>query len=234
MNGNKGETSLQTGMNSAGKINDEILKMEFDRLYGLFEKSEEFGEKRTTLMITITGVLFGSFFALLKSSPDYFFSHAFIFWLMIIAMIFLLALGGLTLLRMAHRNLTTDEYKEAIKLIKTFYVSETPGLNQYLFFGAKEDHKNRNAADFKGGYIEIIKLINSILTGLFIYMLVNYLNAIMQSADTGMHIAFIFGIALAGSVLSWIAQRKYTERIYNIGFKKCEEKLEKLGVGDEK
>lgn len=73
------EKSLPTGMNSAGKINDEILKMEFGRLYGLFEKREEFGEKRTTLMIIIDG------------------------------------------------------YKEAIKLIKTFYVSEAPALKQYLY-----------------------------------------------------------------------------------------------------
>ena len=40
---------------ASGIINDEILKLEFEGVSSLFENSEDFGEKRTTLMITITG-----------------------------------------------------------------------------------------------------------------------------------------------------------------------------------
>lgn len=101
----------------------ELYKMEYERLYGLFEHSEDFGEKRTNLMITITGFLFAGFFALLKSDSNYFFKHDFVFWLLIIALVFILYLGYITLHRIANRNLNTDEYKEGIRLIKSYFLT---------------------------------------------------------------------------------------------------------------
>ena len=213
-------------------MDDEILKLEFERIYSLFEQSEEFGEKRTTLMITVTGFLFGGFFALLKDDSNYFFTHAFIFWLMILANLFLLILGVMTLVRMAYRNLNTDDYKEAIKLIKKYYISRSPNLNAFLYFGAKEKLNDRRRRPFKGGYIEITKLINSVLTGILVYMLLNYLFYLKQDVVpcTNTEVA-VLGTILT-SALAWMAQRLITDRIYDSGYEKHEEKLEKLAQNE--
>ena len=218
------EASPVLPQHSAENINDEILKLEYAGTSSLFESSEEFGEKRTTLMITITGVLFGSFFALLKNKEDYFFKHAFIFWLMIMAIFFLLVLGGLTLLRMAHRNITTDEYKATFRQIGKFYVNNSPGLKKYLYFDPDEELKNRKDAPFKGGYIEIIKLINSVVCGLFVYMFLSYFNGV-ENTTNGTNIVQIFLIAFTTAGSAWIVQLLFTEKIYDNGYEKYKKRL---------
>jgi hypothetical protein len=191
----------------------EILKMEYERLYGLFQHSEDFGEKRTNLMITITGFLFAGFFAFLKDDSNYFFKNSFVFWLLVMAIIFLLILGCLTLIRMANRNINTDEYKEGIRLIKEYFRSRYADLNNYLFFDTLKELEPRKTRKSRGGFIEVIRLINSVLFGLLIYMLLNYIdyNNFLQFLP----MRIILLISILAAIFLWVIQNVFVGLIYD-------------------
>jgi hypothetical protein len=232
---NKQETPSSNSQPDAVTSSErEILKLEFERLYDLFQHSEDLGEKRTNLMITLTGILFAGFTALLKENNENVFENKLMFYLLLFVLLFLFLLGILTLFRMARRNLNSDEYKAGIQIIKNYFKSKNnsgePGsdkLNLYLFFDTDRVFEKRTAWKIRGGYVEVINLINSILVGLLLYMLVSFKPLHENWSLTNSNILII---SLTGVIVFWVIQNVLVENIYNKWWKKNRSRLESKNV----
>lgn len=155
-----------------------LLLKEYDYVSRSFLENEKLGETRVELFIKITSAVLG-FLALIsgpgipllgiKADPRFF--------LLGCAVLFLF--GWLTLLRIIHRNNTTDRYKEQLRKIRAFFVPEDSPNRNVLPFNPYEESEPRIGKGLaplfslrNGGMAETVMLLNSfILSGAIISVL---------------------------------------------------------------
>lgn len=95
----------------------------------------------------------------------------------------------------------------------------------YLYFDTDAELENRKKRKSRGGYIEVIKLINSVLVGLILYMLISYATYSNSQADSSNHSINAL-IALMGAILSWLVQILIIGRIYDQWYRKYLKKIQ--------
>jgi hypothetical protein len=123
-------------------------------------------------------------------------------------------LGWLTLIRMAYRNINTDEYKEGIRRIKEYYLTKYKDLDQYLSFHTKNKPTSREKKEFRGGYIEVIKLINSVLLTLILYMFFSFIFYKVNNVLSFKCVLAALLISLSYGIIFWFIQHQRANLIY--------------------
>jgi hypothetical protein len=168
-----------------------------------FWRNEEAGEKRVTFYITLVTAVLAALVALSKLE-DRFILLEFGLFVLVVVWIF----GFLTMLRMVRRNLVTERYKFAcesarIELKKYKYLPES---YRALPDAKAEFHKKRWLEwlevlfHFKtGGLAEIVSAINGMLSGIFIFTLLNGI----FSFPNKQWVSLTFAIIVVVLVLWW-------------------------------
>lgn len=135
---------------------DEFLIAEHEHFADSFWRTEELGEKRLNFFISLlTAVVAG---LVVLATSDSGFSDAQVQWISFSAGLALLLLGLSTFLRMLRRNEVTDQYKDAMELIRESFRA------RYALEGyAPIESLPRRL--FTGGLAQTAALLNSVLAG---------------------------------------------------------------------
>lgn len=179
----------------------EFLLQEFDHISKSIIGNEEFGEKRVTFFTSLTTIVTGLFgFIDIINNKSVFF--------LFLAWIFLLLFGIMTLKRIIRRNISTDEHKDQLDKIRQYFLKKDKAILNYLSFRPTGyNQRKRKSIEIinlgNGGYTETVSLLNSIITGLILFVGISFINSEMIVINL---IAGFFGF-----VISWIIQFWYVK-----------------------
>jgi 8-oxo-dGTP pyrophosphatase MutT (NUDIX family) len=187
----------------------DFLLRELEHTTESFLKSEEDGERRVTIFLTLVAGAGAVVGFVLGDSP---YNPSSVSWPIIVILIALLVFGQFVLLRVAKRNRTTDQYKEKLRRTRKWF---TPNLQDprraWVAFDPFEPQQERTLSfggPRNGGWLEILILINSILGGALAAALVPATSWLGESA------AF-----LVGGITFWFALVARARRLYRKGTK---------------
>ena len=149
---------------------EEFLIAEHQQLSEAFLRNEEDGEKRITFLITLAGGL-GAVIAFLGGEGATVGDP-----LIALALAALLLLGHMSYLRVVSRNVVTDSYLDGLNRVRRYFLdhTNTPQAAEYLPFLPPATPKMRRwepGEMGKGGRLETVALVNSLLAGTFVAVL---------------------------------------------------------------
>ena len=132
---------------------------------------------------------------------------------MIAVCLFVLFLFGLfTLARIVTRNLATDGFKFALRAIRRRFVStEIAAMYPNAFFDPWRAPKPRTALGMKGGWLEVVIMLNAVIAGVTAWIA-------MQIASSLAGWAWIAGGAVL--LLAFLGQVFVVERSYKKRWRK--------------
>lgn len=141
---------------------------EYDYYAEAFRQNEEFGEKRVTSFLTLAagaaaalGFILGDDGFQLRPSE---------FAAVAITSCIVLLFGQLTLARLIKRNVVSDEYKEALALVRAWFRERDGTVSNYIYHRPQKPPKDRKAGfrEFlSGGWVETMFVTNSLLGAIF-------------------------------------------------------------------
>jgi hypothetical protein len=196
-----------------------LFTVEHEHLSAQFISNEEMGETRVTLFLTLSAGL-GAAVLLAWEKLE---SNSFVDISILLLAITLLwsVFGYLTFLRMVNRNATTDEYKRQFRNLRSWFVEprdmRAREILPYDPYERYDVHTGLSLWRGKGGYAELVALLNSFLTGAIGWQAVNLVlqrpqfgtNEIMSAGD------LVLGfIAAALGLLAWLGQSWMASRMY--------------------
>ena len=211
---------------SATDDNRDFLIAKYGHFSNLFTENENLGEKRVSLFFTLLTSLTGAI-GLSTIIGDSFSSGIFtvikneIFLFVISFLSLTLFFFGLvTLRRIIRRNVITDDYKVELDTINKIF-----GISKLGDIKLREEKITRSLLFGRGGYLETIKLLNSLILGLICSIVWIYLN---QSINLFVFLPFLIG---AGG--GWANQSLYIKMSYHKEEKnKSKEKILKRMTSD--
>lgn len=202
----------------------ELITLEYKYLTDQFIKNEEMGEKRVALFVSLTAGL-GAAAVLVRenfgdnspvSFPEMFIAITFAWFLF----------GYLTFLRIVHRNATTDKYKKQLRKLRSWFVREEDSDGRLLIpydpFGPPDTERTgltfRGGSGGKGGYAELVGLINLVIAGALAWQLVYYVLGVVGMSPSHVPPSYISLIALGAALvvarLAWMWQSQHANHIY--------------------
>src|SRR4051794_25630285 len=185
----------------------EFLLKEYDRRSQWMLKDEELGEKRASFFLTLAGVAVAAFTFGFEKGP-----HIYAGWRNSLALAALssalLALGIVTVRRLIMRNIVTDRHFYALRDIARAFVTRAQAHGVRNAFGElyepMPERSLRVITVGKGGWFEMVALVNAVLGGLLPGALAYWAFASpLLSA----------GLVLAGIAATWVLQRIYGARL---------------------
>ena len=185
----------------------DFLMREYDRRSQWMLKDEELGEKRATFFLTLVGVA-GAVFTFGVDKGHVLYAG----WRNSLAaaalLTLLLALGLVTVRRLIMRNIVTDRHFYALRDIARQFVSRERATTVGNAFGELYEPVPERSLKVigvgKGGWFEIVAVVNSILGGLFP-------GALAYWAFGSPVVSLV--VILAGAATTWAAQRMYGARL---------------------
>ncbi|KPL26210.1 MAG: hypothetical protein AMS23_02615 [Bacteroides sp. SM1_62] len=112
----------------------DFLLAEYNHFAESFWRNEEVGEKRVNFFITLVTAVLAAIVALATKDGD-FLTTGVICPIAIFALLLLLLFGRVILKRMIKRNITTDEYKMAMAMIRSRFRHWGDQIEDYIPFG---------------------------------------------------------------------------------------------------
>jgi hypothetical protein len=158
------ETGGQAGSDSRGA--EEFLLHEYDYYGEAFRQNEELGEKRVTSFLTLAVVVATGLGLVLGDGGVGRFKGA--LGLVAMASTVVLVFGQMTLARLVRRNLVSDGYKDAMALVRAWFVRQDPRLKEYLYHAPDDEPRRREISLFKlasGGWLETMIVANGVFSG---------------------------------------------------------------------
>jgi hypothetical protein len=135
-----------------------FLLAEYRYLGDCFWRNEEIGERRVNFFITLVTAAITALVTLAtRKQGDL--GEDEVYFIVVFALLALLSFGIVTLLRMIHRNTVTDEYKDAMKMIRDrFRDWDDKRLKDYYPFKSGKPRKLGT-----GGLVDMVALVNSVI-----------------------------------------------------------------------
>jgi hypothetical protein len=135
-----------------------FLLAEYRYLGDCFWRNEEIGERRVNFFITLVTAAITALVTLAtRKQGDL--GEDEVYFIVVFALLALLSFGIVTLLRMIHRNTVTDEYKDAMNMIRgRFRDWDEERLKDYYPFKRGKPRKLGT-----GGLVDMVALVNSVI-----------------------------------------------------------------------
>jgi hypothetical protein len=152
----------------------EIMKIELKNHLEEFRRSEQLGESRLNIYLTIVTVILGGsgylFYTSTKGGLDLQNLHPEDLWLLFFALLATLMFGILTLLRMVHRNLVSSQELRAANRIRWYFFEKEQDIlkKKYLEYWPCDDLPVREWKWKNGGLVENVVLINAFLAAIIL------------------------------------------------------------------
>lgn len=184
--------------NNQQRGSEEFLLAEHQHFADSFWRNEEVGERRVNFFILLATAVISALAALEKIDSEN------ISLLTAFALLALLSIGIVTLQRMLRRNRVTDEYKEAMKIIRGYFKEWDPRLEMYQpLKGVSKPRKPKT-----GGLVDLVAVMNSIIVAACCALILARLYS-RPSAEL-----FGIGIFVITGFIAWFAQDKYITYYY--------------------
>ena len=159
--------SASQGDGKSSDLFDAFMVSELEHTADSLLRNEEDGERRVTVFLTIAGAA-GAVLAYLaggESLEPYEINPLFIAVLLAV-----LVVGYLTFVRVVHRNVKTDEYKERLNRARTYFVPirTDPRIQKYLPFNPYEAGPRPYPhwlSIGSGGWLETTAVVNALIAG---------------------------------------------------------------------
>jgi hypothetical protein len=190
----------------ADKQQHNFLLEEYKHLTESFLRNEELGERRVNFFIALTGAVVAGL-GVIHEVNDAIDIKAVYFGLMS-----LLLFGFTTLLRVARRNLKTDEYLNAMSRIRRYFVKESREIIEYVYY-PHTDGKVRKKIFATGGLVLLVSVMNSLI-----------IMALFMISWRSLEMFKLFQLSLLVLLFILIVQRYYLKRYYENGEKERTEK----------
>jgi hypothetical protein len=192
-----------------------FLLEEYKTLSEKFLENENLGEKRVNFFITLATAILTVLFAL-TGDAILFLDVEVNSSLFLIGSIILLIFGIATLSRIIYRNIATDEMKRQLDTIRSFFVEEYNDEVNFLPFNPFKKVARRKNPKYhslgRGGLLQMVALMNSLLGALIIYWMVG---CSISEYNFKIHIHLHLFLSGCAFILTWLTQIYYTRRKYN-------------------
>jgi hypothetical protein len=219
----------------------EFFMAEYGHIVESFLRNEEDGEKRVAFLITLTSAVLGATGFLVHRSDGGLDVRAIIQarWFIGPTLLIPLAIGWFTLMRIRTRNLTADEYKLALRTLRRRFVTYGAARElENVFFKPYESYTTRSFSLVpfaKAGWLEVVALVNALLTGMFAAVLLSPVLANGSGSKRGWALAAtaaVIALTWSGQIL--LAEGAYKRKIQ--GAVQCDEAdrlmLRAIGASD--
>lgn len=204
---------------SGGELRERLpdfLLHEFDHVGAALLHNEDAGERRVQFFLAVATAVFGLIGLAFRAENEPIAQTAREWALPIsIGLVALLIFGLATLLRIIERNVATDRYKYALRALRRRFVSsDLASAHPAAFFEPYTEPKQRRAWSSKGGWLEVVALLNASILLLIGWLLANRL--VPPSRRTGAIDALVVGVPVLLFLLVFIGQlvvanRKFEE-----------------------
>lgn len=188
-----------------GSAFNDFLLHELEHTTESFLKSEEDGERRVTIFLTLVAGAGAVLAFVLGDSP---YDPSSTSWPTAVVLIALLVFGQFVLMRVAKRNRTTDQYKERLNRTRRWFTPNSHDPRRaWVAFDPFKPPKERTLSfggPTNGGWLEVLILINSILGGALAVAVIPATSWLGESA------AF-----LIGGMIFWLALVTRARRVMN-------------------
>lgn len=217
---NSPETSAASRKGEAGyeAALTRFLHAEYEHMSRSYLQNELLGERRVGMLVAV-GVAVSFALTSLGLLVLPVFSGKFVF-------LFAAGLGGvllfglITLVRSVYRNIATDRYLTALTMIRRRFVErhDEEGLEHFYFDPYRRPPRHTHDRVFslgRGGLVETIALVNSLIVGAIVTLLSIYMffGPEARDAPTVQVLPFmIFGFSTLS--LTWAGQVRYAMRCY--------------------
>jgi hypothetical protein len=197
----------------------DLLVLDYEYLTEQLIANEEMGEKRVGLFVSLTAGLGAAAVLVLEKFGDGgATSHHELFFVVNVAW---LLFGYLTFSRIIHRNVTTDDIKRQLDCIRGWFVAESdsPTLRDHLPYDPDKPFVHRTGLKFfrgKGGYAELVALINAVLTGAVGWQAFHYLVGLplVPKGDDAFVKALAIEVASIAAIVVWQWQSREAAKHY--------------------
>lgn len=189
---------------------EDFLLQEYSYYAESFWKSEETGEQKLTLLITLISAVLAGLIILLSTpfdNPSSIINTSNLVLLANFMLSVLLLFGLLTLLRVIKRNSVSDEYKKALDNIRDVFTQELypRELEQYKTY--QYQHRLRPRKILTGGLVDTVIVLNSLIV------------AVLFSVTTSVYTSLLYiSAGLAGFLFAFSWQSFYTIHRYKLSF----------------
>jgi hypothetical protein len=206
--------------NSKSYDSSQIMQAELQNHLEEFRRSEQLGENRLTIYLTIvTAVLGGSGFLVYFQVQDGASKLTQIdLRIIFLACLATLIFGVLTLLRMVHRNLISNEELRAANRIRMYFVERDRDILKYLQYTPNDDKPIREWKWKNGGLVDTVVLLNALLVAIIMATIVALMSLNCRSDS------FIAFSGISGFLAAWIIQILFVKNEYG----KARNKIETL------
>jgi len=192
-----------------GAFVHDYLLHEFDHIAESLQQNEESGEKRVQFFIAVLTGVFGILGLAFKREQTEFVDAMAKAWLAIVVCLVVLFLFGMsTFLRLIERNLASDRYKFALRAIRRRFLSvDDAQRHPTAFFDPYTEMRPRSIWPVKGGWLDTVALLNSLIFGALTWVLGTRL--ISTDAATGFASVAVSVVVLYVHLSA--ARRKYRD-----------------------
>jgi len=175
----------------------DFLLAEYEYLGDCFWRNSEIGERRINFFVTLVTAAIAALVALVTGKQGSL-RTAEVHFIAIFALLTLLAFGIVTLLRMIRRNLVSDEYKQAMAMIRNHFRNLDERLSGY-----QPLTRGKSFALVTGGLVDMVLLVNSTIVAALVALLASF------------YPGWIIGVlVLIGFTAAWIVQLMYVRHCY--------------------
>lgn len=183
----------------------DFLVADFQHFAESYWRNEEMGERRLQFLIGLVTATAGGIGLLGKTDAGFMWSE--VRGLALVAALLLLGFGLLTFRRMLHRRHVTDEYHDAMKLIRGAMLPVTLARSIQDSLG-----KARGNAVLRGGLAPVTVLVDAALAGVAGAVAVDFWRTYSTSTSTPIGTAAVAGVGMSaalsvGVLLTWVLWR---------------------------
>lgn len=215
-------------------VDPAFLTAEYVHVSESLLRNEEDGEKRVAFFLALTSGVIAAVGLLVRRNDGGVDLRAVAEsrWFIGPVLLIPLCIGWFTFARIVKRNLTTDEYKLALRTLRRRLVSpQAAGALANAFFGAYESYSGRSFSLLpfaRAGWLEVVALVNALLASGLVAVLAS---PVLISPPINGRSAAAAGIAVV-AVLVWSGQVLPAKRRYHdkIGPAVKRDEEERLGL----
>ena len=177
-----------------------------------FRRSEELGETRLNIYLTIvTAILGTSGYIVYTGTTGSLETQLNDLWIIFFAFLATLMFGIITLLRMVHRDLYSSQKLRAANRIRRYFVERDRGIIRYLEFPPCDDQPPRKWRTKNGGLVMTVLFLNSFLMAIMLALLAKLTSLYLELNSPLM----LFGsVGLLGFLAAARIQYKYATNEY--------------------
>lgn len=209
-----------TGLNPTNNNPEDFLRAEYEYVTRLLINNEQLGERRIEFFVSLVTAVIGVSGLIGASDIMNFDIIGAENKTRMIAIIILISIGTIvpfgfiTLERIIRRNLETDEYKAKLDKIRRYFIERDKSIADYVAFDPyiqySRTKKWSELFSFGvGGFAETIRLINSIISGLFFGILVLAFKVSWEMAF------YSLALSITIALVVWTLQFIYSNHRYS-------------------